>query len=47
MWGQVTSIFDRFGRTARATEPCESTDFSTGVCIGAFLLHDDALGREP
>ena len=29
MWSHVTSIFGRLGRTALATEPCVSTDFST------------------
>ena len=31
MWSHVTSIFGRFGRTALATEPCASTDFSTAT----------------
>ena len=31
MWSHVTSIFGRFGRTALATEPCVSTDFSTAT----------------
>ena len=31
MWSHVTSIFGRFGRTALATEPCASTDFSAAT----------------
>ena len=31
MLGKVTSCFGRFGRTALATEPVDSTDFSTAT----------------
>ena len=43
MWGQVTSIFGRFGRTAPATQPCVSTDFSTGVCTQPAATSPDRL----